>query len=123
MACIFSATELNGGVTCASSALLKPFFEKYLPRLLSLSSNSGRESRRLKMLENRKFGKSIRMRDAEGGAIDENAHKKGAVQVALIKDNNLHDDKRGRVVGQSTGESTGESTEDLWIGSRNWNNH
>ncbi len=75
------------------------------------------------MLENRKFGKSIRMRDAEGGAIAENAHKKGAVQVALIKDNNLHDDKRGRVVGQSTGESTGESTEDLWIGSRNWNNH
>ena len=111
-ACIFSTAELNGGVICACSALLKPFLEQYFPRILSLSSGSRSESEspRKKIFKRRKFGQNQKRPVAETDEVEEHDGDESEHQIARA--NLIH------AQGEMTRKDVGESTEDLWIGSK-----
>lgn len=115
-ACIFSTVELNGGVICACIALLKPFIQKYMPWILSLSSGSGSGDgsriRKLKMFVKRSGEKSYELQSADADAtkhIDNRLDRRIAVTRSYS------------VSGSKTGKSDGDSMEDLFAPTAGWN--
>ena len=112
-ACIFSAAELNGGVICACSALLKPFLEQYFPRILALSSSGSRdesEGRRKKIFKKIKFGQDRQKQVGNPEAAEE--------RVGAVGENHIAKASTVNVQGIKTERDVGESTEDLWAGSK-----
>lgn len=111
-ACIFSSVELNGGVMCACIALLKPFFQQYMPWVLSLSSRSRSRSRSgiLGIFGKRSNGSSYELRSAEGDAIKRKEDRRLGGQIAVTTTYSVQE-KTGRA----------DSTEDLFtLGSKSW---
>ncbi|CAN9177390.1 unnamed protein product [Alternaria alternata] len=115
-ACIFSTVELNGGVICACIALLKPFIQKYMPWILSLSSGSGSGDgsriRKLKMFVKRNGEKSYELQSADADAtkhVDNRLDRRIAVTRSYS------------VSGSKTGKSDGDSMEDLFAPTAGWN--
>lgn len=115
-ACIFSSVELNGGVICACSALLKPFFQRHMPWILSLSSGSRSRSgsRILGLFRKRNTGKSYELRSVEVGAVKQPDGGKIDNQIAVTSTYSVQETKNER--------GNGDSTEDLFTpNSKSWN--
>jgi hypothetical protein len=122
-ACIFSTVELNGGVICACVALLKPFIQRYMPWILSLSSGSGSGSgsrskfRKLRIFAKRSGEKSYELQsaDADGGpdAVKQASDSKSDRQIAVTRSYSVQ--------GSKTGKSDGDSMEDLFAPNSGWN--
>lgn len=118
-AAIFSAVEVNGGVICACLALLKPFFQKHLPWVLSLSSHSRSRSGSRKL---DRFGgpsgiKSYELQSTEAYTNREEEKKKGLrqIEVTTTYDISVQRPTRGRVNGD------GDSAEELcWPDPQAW---
>jgi len=98
---------LNGGVICACLALLKPFFQHYMPWILELSSKSGSRSgsRSFKILGKRKDDRGYELHDIAADAVKQS-----------------DDDELGRIAvsqtysvkGSQTGKAKSGSTDDLF---------
>lgn len=115
-ACIYSTVEMNGGVICACIALLKPFFQQYMPWVLSMSSRSGSNSgsRKFKFFGKRKGDDSYELRSTDADAdADEarvsNGNNKSGRQIAITREYSVSGSG-----GSKTGKSNGDSMEDLF---------
>jgi hypothetical protein len=121
-ACIFSTVELNGGVICACVALLKPFIQRHMPWVLSLSLSSGIGSgngsriRKLKIFGKRSGEKSYELRsgDADTDAGKRANDKMSDRQIAVTRSYSVQGSKE-------TGKSDGDSMEDLFAPHAGWN--
>jgi hypothetical protein len=113
-ACIFSTVELNGGVICACVALLKPFIQRHMPWVLSLStgigSGNGSRIRKLKIFGKRSGDKSYELRS---GDADTDADRQ-ANEIAVTRSYSVQGSKE-------TGKSDGDSMEDLFAPHAGWN--
>jgi hypothetical protein len=117
-ACIFSTAELNGGVICACVALLKPFIQRHMPWVLSLSSGigsgNGSRIRKLKI-----FGKrgeksyELRSGDAETDAAKQANDKMSDRQIAVTRSYSVQGSKE-------TCKSDGDSMDDLFAPHAGW---
>ena len=118
-ACIFSTVELNGGVICACVALLKPFIQRHMPWVLSLSSGmgsgNGSRIRKLKLFGKRRGEKSYELRsaDADADAGNQANDKLSDHQIAVTRSYSVH--------GSKTGKSDGDSMDDLFAPHAGWN--
>ncbi|USP74480.1 uncharacterized protein yc1106_01754 [Curvularia clavata] len=110
-ACIFSTIELNGGVICVCTALLKPFIQKHMPCILSFSSRNGSGSSsgvgKLKMLKLRNAGQRLELHntDPEQGASRQ--VNKAHHQIAVTRSYSVRDAKRGKENSDSMDELFG----------------
>lgn len=108
-ACIFSTAELNGGVICACIALLKPFIQKYMPWILSLSNRNGSRSwsRRFARFGKRSGDNSYELRSAEADSHEQRDSEKLGGAIAV----------RHKFSDQSTASerNKGDSTDDLFV--------
>ena len=118
-ACIFSTVELNGGVICACVALLKPFIQRHMPWVLSLSSGigsgNGSRIRKLKLFGKRSGEKSYKLRSADADT-DGGKHasdKMSDRQIAVTRSYSVQ--------GSKTGKSDGDSMDDLFAPHAGWN--
>jgi hypothetical protein len=113
-ACIFSTVELNGGVICACVALLKPFIQRHMPWVLSLStgigSGNGSRIRKLKIFGKRSGDKSYELRS---GDADTDADRQ-ANEIAVTRSYSVQGSKE-------IGKSDGDSMEDLFAPHAGWN--
>ncbi|KAF1943289.1 hypothetical protein EJ02DRAFT_433398 [Clathrospora elynae] len=116
-ACIFSTVELNGGLMCACIALLKPFIQRYMPWVFTLSSRStsGSGSRKFRIFGKRSEEKTyeLRISDADADAVKRANDKKSDGQIAVTRSYNVQ--------GSKTGKSDGDSMEDLFAPTAGWN--
>ncbi|KAH7388859.1 hypothetical protein BKA66DRAFT_414976 [Pyrenochaeta sp. MPI-SDFR-AT-0127] len=114
-ACIFSAVELNGGVICACSALLKPFFQRHMPWVLSLSSGSRSRSRsKILGIFGKRSGKSYELHSVEAKETSKPAGSNAENQIAVTTTYSIQGTKKGK--------GEGDSTEDLFTpSSKGWN--
>ncbi|EMD58481.1 hypothetical protein COCSADRAFT_104006 [Bipolaris sorokiniana ND90Pr] len=117
-ACIFSTIELNGGVICACAALLKPFIQRHMPWILSLSSGNGSGNRsrvrKFKMFKKHSNGGKFELRstNAEKDARKQ-ANNKLNRQIEVTRSYSVRDSR--------TGKNNGDSMDDLFAPTAGWN--
>ncbi|KAF2131446.1 hypothetical protein P153DRAFT_429743 [Dothidotthia symphoricarpi CBS 119687] len=118
-AALFSAVEVNGGVICACLALLKPFFQKHLPWLLSLSSRSRSRSgsRKLGIFGGSSGVKSYELHSAGVASDKEDETQKTPGQIAVTTTYDISVPEPRKTRGD------GDSAEELfWPESQTWRN-
>jgi hypothetical protein len=117
-ACIFSTAELNGGVICACVALLKPFIQRHMPWVLSISSGvgsgNGSRIRKLKMFGKRSGEKSYELRSGDADTDKQANDKMSDRQIAVTRSYSVQGSK-------GTGKSDGDSMDDLFAPYAGWN--
>ncbi|XP_014552708.1 hypothetical protein COCVIDRAFT_41175 [Bipolaris victoriae FI3] len=117
-ACIFSTIELNGGVICACGALLKPFIQRHMPWILSLSSRNGSGNRsrvrKFKMFRKHSNGGKFELRST-------NAEKNARKQASNKLNRQIEVTRSYTVRDSKTAKDNGDSMDDLFAPTAGWN--